>query len=732
MADFFERGPLRMRKPAFEKPDSDSVDLGMIARGFWKDRMIFLAVTLLCGLIAAILVSQVTPKYISVTQVLLDPREQRLVISERVVSDRQLNDQVIGSEMSIIRSNILLEAVIDRLDAQDPDALAMIDTANKPASVFKHLKSYVKNLVLGPPEPSAADAEAQRLARLDRLTWAIRRSMDTWRDGDSYVISIAIETPDPALSMLLAGAIAEQYVLQQLEGQRLSSSQAADWIELRVEDLREEVKTAEDAVEDYRAGSIEATGASLDIISQRLVSLNDELIGARVARVTAESRANEIERVIAEEGFDAIGGMFTSPQIVALNTQRLDILAADAQWAERFDASHPERRRLEAQLTEVNRALVAETQLALDAQRNEVQIARIREQTMNESLQEAEQQFLAISRSAIGLRQLEREAEVARNMYTDLLNRYTETRTKEQLQQADARIIERANLPGAPSSPRPKLMTLLGLLVGAALGAAIVMFRQVSKSTYASISELEKDTGLPVFSTLPERKWKNIRDALKMIETERLGPSAESIRKLRNAVLNSDEEAEAHSITLLSALQNEGKTTTTMLLARMIARADKLVVVVDCDFRQNSIQKEFNFRMERDFGDYLSGDCTVLEALNTETGLGFDLVATRDAQPQAADVLTTGILAGMLDELKKYYDVVLVNCPAVLPAAEALVIARAVDQRVMLVRFNTTPRSAVKRCLTILENNELQVSGQVLTRVDPDMMRDSDVYSYDT
>jgi uncharacterized protein involved in exopolysaccharide biosynthesis/Mrp family chromosome partitioning ATPase len=703
----------------------------MVARRLWKDKYIFVAATLICGVIAAIMVSRVTPQYTSMSQVLLDPSEQRLVISQQVVSDRQLNDQVMGSELSILRSNTLLKSVIQAVDAKSPAALLAIDSAARTPSLLSRAKSSIKRLLSSSSAP-AMSAAAIEAARLDRLTWAIRRSMDTWRDGDSYVISISVQTPAPELSMLLATTIAEQYVAQQLESLRMSSAQAAEWIELRVDDLRHDVTAAEGAVEDYRARSLESTGTSFDIISQRLVSLNEELIKARVEKVTAESRFNEIRRLIDEEGFEAIAGMFTSEPIIALNAQRLQLEAEDSQWAQRFDTSHPERRKIADKLLALKQALVAETQLVLDAQRNEVEIARLREQTMDESLKAAEQQFLAISRSAVGLRQLEREAVVARNMYTDLLNRYTETRTKEQLLQANARIIENATFPGAPSSPRPKLMIMLGLMIGAAIGASIVLVRTLTKGTYTSISELEHDVNLPVLTALPERGWTSLREALRDVSSDRFGETAEGIRRLRNELAITDQDAEIQSIALLSPLQDEGKTMTTVLLAHMTAQSDRLVVVVDCDFRRNTIQAEFNFEMPYDFGDVLLGDCSVVEALHTETRLGFDLLAVRNRQPEAVEMLTSETLQDIIAELKRYYDVVFVNCPAVLPAAESLAIARAVDQRVLLARYDSTPRKAMQRCLTVLENNRLDVTGQVLTRVDPNMLHDNAVYAYDT
>ncbi len=723
---------MRIGTQDFSSEDKDSVDLRTIFRRFWKDKFILLISTLAFGLLAAALVSRVEPQYTSLAQVLLEPGEQNATVAAANGTDLRLNDQVMGSQISILRSNTLIESAIAEIDAQDPNALAILDTADANPSALRRFVSSVKAFIDPPEEATPPEEDIARLARVDRLTWAVRRSLSIWRDGDSYVLSISVETPDPQLSMMLARTIADRYIAQQLESKRQASAQAAEWIERRVAVLRAQVQQAETAVEDYRAQSIEDTGTSYEIITQRLVSINDDLLDARAQAVSAESRLNEIERLKDEGNFDAISSLITSVSMQSLIAQRLELLSEDAQWARNFDENHPGRSQLKTQLDEINRAIAAETELAVETQRNEVQIARIREATMETSLEEAEQQFLEISRSSNGLRQLEREADVVRDLYIELLNRQTETQTKEQLQQSNARIIERATLPGAPSAPRPKLMTMLGLMIGAAFGTAIILFRQISRGTFSTLAELERFNSLPVLSALPERDWPDMRAALKEIEGDKVGATVESIRRLRNELSIGTVNGEAQSIALMSPLQNEGKTTTTVLLANLTEKADQLVVVVDCDFRQNTIQREFQFPMRHDLKDVLEGDCSVLEALQTETGLGFDLLSLREADAGVADAITTDMLRNLFEELKKYYDTVLVNCPAILPASEALIIAGAVDQRVMLVRHDDTPRAALRRGLTILQNGGLDVSGQVLSRIDPALLKDSAVYSYAT
>ncbi|MGR3551839.1 GumC family protein [Pseudooceanicola sp.] len=727
MTDIFDRGAMPSSRMTAQT--WDAVDLRAMLRGIWGDKLIIAGAAILCAVLAMLAVSQVTPQYRSMAQVLLDTRDHQVLTGEKVSADTKLSDQVVASEISILRSNTLIEAVIGQIDAEHPGALDLLDPATAEPGPVARLKGGIKGL-LGKGSVDTESAENAARNRMERLTWAVRKAVEVWRDGKAYVIAIQAETPDPFLSQQLASAMTDQYIAQQLEGRRNSSTRAAEWIEERVADLRREVETAEARVEDYRARSVSTNGASDDIISRRMVSLNDELVAARVARVAAEASFSEVQRLISEGGYDRLGNMFTSDAIGDLSKRRLELMASDAQWAQNYDTSHPERRKIARQLEEVNRALQVEFERGLDTQRNDLQIARLREQTLRESLNETEEQFLAVSRSSIGLRQLERQAEAARKLYTDLLDRYAETRTQQLLDQSDARVIERATIPTSPAAPRPKLMVTIGLFAGALIGFGIVAVRQLSTRLYRTPADLANDTGVPILTAIPERDWVSTARALRDIETDPMGPVAESVRKLRNALALTGEDSEPQSIALLSPLQAEGKTTTTVLLARMTEMADKLVCIVDCDFRKNSIQQENRFAMQHDLDDLMHGECSVLDALCTDTGMGFDLLAARDCNPQLADRLTANWLEDTLTELKQYYDVVLVNCPPMLAVADTLLVAQAVDQRVMLMRHNSTPRMAVRRSLSLLEHHGLDVSGQVVTHADIDLKSDEYFYQH--
>jgi uncharacterized protein involved in exopolysaccharide biosynthesis/Mrp family chromosome partitioning ATPase len=705
--DPFATGPLVLRRSARRAAQDDRIDLADLWGALWRGRLMVLGCAVAGMLFAALAVSQVTPQYTSLAKVLLDPRESRFITETEVVSDLVLSDQVIDSELSILRSNVLLGDVIRSIG---PDRLAAIDPAAQEPGLLASL--------LGADAP-VPPTEAEMEATVERLVWVLRRTMSVWREGESYIIGIEATTPDPDLSQILAQTLADRYIAQQLAGRQATAQQATEWIEQRAADLRGQVEAAETAVQAYRATEVAEDGPSVEIATQQLLELNNQLVLARVDRVAAESRVSEIARLLDADGPAAVAELVSTDALDGLKDERLALLRRDAVWAERYDESHPERTRIRGELVRLDQDMEAELRKHLDSLRKEVEIARLREQTLADSVKEMEARVVSASQAAIGLRQLQREADAARASYEELLTRLSQTRTQEKFQTADARLIERATRPGAPSAPRPKLMMAMGGMGGFLLGLVALLLRVLARPTVHTVQDLELESGLPVVASVPEGDWTTRRAAMTALSRDPFGLVAERVRRIRAAIELADEDAASQSVVLLSAMPEEGKTTLSLFLAQVAQLSGKAVIVVDCDLRRPSLQAEFGWDMRHDLADLIRGRCGLDQAIYDDTGLGFDVLAARGSNPGAADQMSRRWLRGVLEELKLYYDLVIVNAPALLDVSDALTIAQATDHRFVVVRHGHTPRRAVARALGALGDAGIAVDGMVLSRADP-------------
>lgn len=699
-------GPYAPRRRTAPGGDPDSVDLRALLRALWRRKWIVAGAAVIGAFLALAAVSRVEPVYTAVSKVMLDARKATVVPGAEVIGDLDLRGEVVLGEISVLRSNVLMERVvsevgIDRLGAVlDPEGALVI------------------------PEGPFASMTPEEV-RIERLVWALRRSVTIWREGESFVIGITVETSDPVLSAEIANAIAAAYIDGQLAARRSFATGATRWIEERAEDLRLQVETAEAAVEEYRAGTVLSGGDSQTSASGQLAELNEQLAIARADRVSAEARLARMTEVLEREGPTGMTGLVSSPLIDTLGAERIALTRRDAEWAERYGSDHPERVRIATELERVDADLRAEIEARVEAVRSDVEIAVLREASLAEGIDETEARLIDLSRGAIGLRQLEREANAARSAYEALLSRLSETRTQEQLQQPDAVVIERATIPGAPSAPRPKLMIAVGAVVGTLAGLAWVLFGTLTALGYSSLTRLEAETGLPALSVIPQARLRNPRAAVEALRKEPHGAYAERVRALRTALLVQDGKDEPRSVMLMSSLPDEGKTTTLLSLAALSAAAGRSVIVVDCDLRRASIGQVFGGKEGGDFAGFIREDCDLSEAIHHDEGLGADVLAPRKPAPDLSDQLSPHWLGPLFDELKKIYDVVLVDAPAVLSVSDALVVAPGVDSRVYLVRAVKTPRGAVAKGLGLLDEAGITLTGTAMTMADPRDVADS-------
>jgi uncharacterized protein involved in exopolysaccharide biosynthesis len=708
-------------------PAGDEVELRRLASRLWRRRWLVLGSMVAAGLLVYLAVSQITPTYSAYSKVILDTRKAQIVTRNEVVADVDPSEQVVNGEVAILRSNLLLNHVVERLDPAMQDAL---DPAMQPPS----LKDRIKGLLsfgADATEPGPAAAEAAK--RQARLVGAVRRAVQVYPESNSFVMVVKAESQSPMLAMTLANTIARSYIALQLEDRRDAVGQATDWLEERLETLKADVEAAESAVMTYEAQSLITNGGTLENASQQLSDLNGQLTQARAESATAEARLTQLESLLAAEGPEAAARIVDTAAMQALRSQVIELRQQDAVWARSYGADQSRRVEIRNELAEIEAVMASEARNELAKRRAEAEIAARREQALRDSIAGMETQVMDMSQNRLQLRQLEREANAARMTYETLLTRITETRSQKELQQPDAKLIEEAILPATPSAPQPKLLAALAAVLAGTAVTAAVFFGEMTPTTYRTAREVEAATALPVLSSLPEFGWTSVRSALSELRKNPYGRYAERIRLLRTSLMLRQSGKGSQSLLILSSAPGEGKTTTALALAQMAALTGKSAIVVDCDLRRPRVAEALNVAMRHDFADFIENRCDLPDAITTAPEVGFDILGARAPRSSAADELMQGWLHAVVKELSRVYDMVIVDAPALLAVSDALALARVVDTRLYLVAQDDTPRSAVRQGLSQLSELGLHVTGMILNKVDPrrDAGVETEGYSYE-
>ena len=735
--------------------DADSVDLLALLARLWERKFVVLLGGLLGALFTLLVVSTITPKYTARALLLLDSKERTVAAGDQLVSDFKINDAIIAGEIAVITSNVLLRAAVQSLGVE---RLESLDPANEvdPAwkqwldrgsawalAKFTTLWSRVVGTrppgVAPAPDPTAAepagpagaagangaqpagnDGEGgvltQQMEAATRIVRNIKQQIIVRQLGESYVIAVRMDHQDPVLAAEIANAVARQYINDQLDERAGLAERAIRTLEDRVGTLRQQLVDAETAVENYKSERLLVDGIGSEAAARQATDASGQLALARADLATAEARASQIRGLVATAGDAAAAEVLGSTLVTALRNTRAQLQQEESELSARYGSTYPGLVKVQAQIDRIDDELEAEVKNVVAAIESEAEVARIRVSSLENALQELEKQVLGVSRAAVELRQLEREAEALRDVYEALLSRLRATSSQTGRPQVQTRIIEAAEVPAVPTTPRTKLLTAFGGVLGLMLGLAAALFLEMGARTYRSFTEVERDLGLPVLSVVPLTKRMDHRRAMKQL-TERGRPLYEAaIRQLRTRILFATSEENSRSILITSSMKGEGKTTTSLALAHLMSLMGRSVVLLDFDPKGAALSEAFGDSDTGGVYELLTGTIGIDEAVRRPEGLEFDAIIATEGK-DVDDVLTPEGAERLIRELKTRYDTVLVDTPPVLALSDALVVAPLVDAVVFLVAADATTRRSARRSISALNEVGALVSGVVLTMV---------------
>jgi capsular exopolysaccharide synthesis family protein len=189
----------------------------------------------------------------------------------------------------------------------------------------------------------------------------------------------------------------------------------------------------------------------------------------------------------------------------------------------------------------------------------------------------------------------------------------------------------------------------------------------------------------------------------------------EELRSIYARLLISS-EVRPRIIMFASALPGEGKTTSSIAFALMMAKGGRRTVIVDCDTRRPQVHAVFGRSRDAGLTDFLRG--RLLDEVTQPIGESIDLVTAGSQERCATDLFSLSRMKLLLTMLEARYDLVILDSPPVMAVPDALMLAPMVSKIVFLVQWAKTPQAAAARGIQLLRNSGGDVAGSVLSMVD--------------
>lgn len=733
----------RLTHPPREDDSGENFNLREILLRIWHGRWVILLSVLAFAVLALLGVSLIQPQYRASATVMFGIERANITDLQTILTSSGSDAASLENEVQILSSSSLIARVVDELDlVSDPNINPNLAATQAEAdagpglvaglvdSLPEGVSSFLEGIgLLGVPD---APLSAEETARRDRLATigAVQDGLLLTPVNGSEVIQISFATASPDTAAKIVNAIADQYIVDQLQTRLDTARAATRWLSDHVDDLRQKVQTSEEAVETLRAQLSNSAGQSIELTQQQIASLNASLSEAGARRSEIEGRYLRMSDALAA-GQDVTAD---SPLVNQYREEESALLAR----RNALSPNHPARAGIDAQIADLRQRMREEAQRALAALNVDLETARTQESQLQSALRDLEAKGLEQSRANIRLGQLEREADANRLIYQNMLTRFNETAEQESLQETDARVLSPADTPLQPVSDNKVVLLALAGTMGALVGVGIIFLRYQLNNTFRTPPNIEEVTGYNVLGTIPAIGSKSQRREVIRYFLEKPNSSlAESIRNLRTSILFSSTGTAPKVVMFTSSLPAEGKSTTAMLTAIASCQMGKSAIIVDCDLRLPFVAHLVSLNNKQPgLLSVLDGTASLQEAIyqDPKTGLHVLTAQPRESKAQqlnAADVLSSQRFKALIETLSQQYDLVLIDTPPALIVTDARAISPLVDAIVYVVRWNNTPRAAVLDGLKELATVQAPVTGVVLTLVDEAKAMQTDGgYSY--
>jgi capsular exopolysaccharide synthesis family protein len=630
-----------------------------------------------------------TPRYSATALVMINPRQERLLDSESVIGALPRDSSTIDSEIELLRSPALLNEL--------GQALGMMRRT----------------------DPNAPSAE--------EIGGSLAGAIQVRRRGLTYVSEISATSTDPHRAQLIANTYADVYIASQVNARVDTAARANSWLSRRLAELREDVQAKESAAETFRvqSGLMAAQGTTL--AESQINNVQNQVLQAQADLAEREARYRQLQEMRSSgASLETIGNALNSTTITGLRERESEIARRQSDLESRYLDTHPAVQAVRAERRDIEAQIQREIQRISVNLGNEVNVARARLQTLQESLRNATGDLSDNSSASVRLRELEREAAASRQVYESYLQRYQEIADQDQLNTSDARLMAYASLPGAPSSPRLRIAVALAIAAGLMLGFGAGVIAEILDQSVKNADELEAKVGYPAIASIPTISKRMMRQ---MPPAERhpsgylvgrpMSAFTEALRVLRRVIVYSKLDFSVKVVAITSALPDEGKTTISMCLARVAAMSGQRVCVVDCDLRKQSINDVIDIETDVGILQVLAGEAPWRSAIVRDPNSDAHVlpVATSGFTPR--DVFGSEAMERLVGELRAHYDLVILDCAPILAVAETRVLVKHADTVVIVARAGRSHIGAVRSAVAQTESAGGKVLGVALNCVLP-------------
>lgn len=475
------------REPAEPESISPAETLESFVSFVHRQFPVIVIVALLTIALGVIYVINARPSFTAQAQLLIDARKLQVFQQQSILGDIPIDTAQVGSQVEVLKSENVALAVIKNLRlTEDPEFVG------SGGGLLGTLFSFVFS-------PFGSDEANSEFELNRRAVRAFQDRLTINRVGLTYVIQIGFRSYDGGRAAEIANAVADAYIVDQLEAKYQATRRASVWLQDRIKELRDQVSTAERAVVEFKTKhNIVSTGGSDKRLvgEQQVAELNSQLVIARAQSAEARARLDRIDAVLKADSPNAsvaatVADTLKSEVVTKLRSRYLELAARESDWSARYGHDHLAAVSLRNQMREIRNNIFDELKRLGETYKSDYEIAKQREEGVQKELAQAVTQSQTTDTAQIALRELESTSQTYKTLYDNFLQRYMESVQQQSFPITEARLISSASRPMSKSHPQTLLILAITGFGGLIFGFAIGMLRDLSDRVFRTSEQVE-------------------------------------------------------------------------------------------------------------------------------------------------------------------------------------------------------------------------------------------------
>ena len=690
---------------------------------------------------ATLYANQLQPLYSADALIVVEGARNNVINIDRVAQGIQTDYFTMETEAAVISSRAIAMKVVDRLNLYESpyyNPALMVTKPSLTATVINQVKRLVGFDVPSPTDAAIEDPwegmppAEKRTAMREYLGDSYRSGLAVIPSQTARLITINYVSTDPVMAARAANAAAETYLFDQIESKGDVTARASRWLNDRVVELRDRVIESETKLEKFRAKTGLLDTGEGSTLKTQLLKLEAELGESRTRRAEADARYSQVQALLKDKSggnsVESAAAVLDSQLIQRLREQETQIVRSLSALSTQLRPGHPRMGLAQNELADLRKKIRVEVDKIVRNLENELDIAKVRERNLRREVASLENQISEQSQVSANMRTLRAEVDANKQLYQTVLARFKEIKVvDDEVQQADARIISPATVPGGPFYPQKRLIIVAALFISAIFGVAIAIGLELLDSGFRSLSHVESATGVPGLGVIPmlDKEDRGILPHELAIRKPNPpygeainSPYGEAIRSIRTGLLLSNIDHAPKTVLVTSSVSAEGKTSTSLSIATLSAKTGQRTIIVDWDMRHPSVHVALKVPNEQGLSNYLTGQNRLDEVIDIDLTTGVHYITAGGRNPHPMDLLNSQQMKSLIALLAQQYDIVVFDTPPLLAVSDTLVLARHVEKAIFVVRWEKTRRDTVSAALRQFTDAGADLAGIVMTQVD--------------